>query len=60
MTERLCAQVALEWWRADGSRTLDRLSNLCASIHERYPGLDLPLIEELARAGTRSWEITRS
>jgi hypothetical protein len=58
MTTTQIAQVSLEWWRASGERTIDRLNNLVehyATINGELAYLDHH--RQSALAATRSWEI---
>jgi hypothetical protein len=52
----LAALVALEFWRASGLRTLDRLESLCDHFAAVY-AIPAEQVRQEARAAVRTWEI---
>ncbi len=54
--------LALEWWRASGERTLERLDSLCDFVGTSYglPPEVLADVKVRARSMVRAWEVQAS
>jgi hypothetical protein len=60
VTEKDVVNVALQWWRASGVKSRERLESLIADTAAGYESLhlDSAALEHFRAQGVYSWEIT--